>query len=200
MGHVSISAGNSKMGGIRSVSLPSIITCRQCDCAKKCYAHKLEKLRPTVRNAYQRNLNILISEPDTYWREVEAAIMMSCFFRFHVSGDIPNMDYLERMVDIARRQKHCEILCFTKRYEFVNEYIRKNETLPENLHLIFSGWPGLAMVNPYQLPEAHVKFRDGTTTAKPEAVRCSGNCTECAVCDGGCWSLKNGEQVVFNEH
>lgn len=200
MGHVSISAGNSKMGGIRSVSLPSLITCRQCDCAKKCYAHKLEKLRPTVRNAYQRNLDILISDPDTYWREVEAAIMVSCFFRFHVSGDIPHMDYLEHMVKIACRQTHCEILCFTKRYEFVNEYIFNRGEIPSNLHLIFSGWPGLEMVNPYQLPEAHVMFRDGTTTAKGDAVQCSGNCTECAICDGGCWSLKAGEQVVFNEH
>lgn len=37
-------------------------------------------------------------------------------------------------------------------------------------------------------------------TVKEDAVECAGNCTECAITDGGCWSLQNGEQVVFNEH
>ena len=113
MAHISISNGNIKMGKIPSVSLPSGITCRQCDCQKKCYAAKIERLRPSVRKAYGTNLLILKEDPDTYWREVEAAIMMSRFFRFHVSGDIPDMSYLIRMVGVAARQPHCQILCFT---------------------------------------------------------------------------------------
>ena len=89
--HLKVSPGNDKMGRIPSVSLPAIVTCRNgCPCADKCYAHKLERLRPTVRNAYKSNLELLNSDPDTYWREVEAAIMTTRFFRFHVSGDIPN--------------------------------------------------------------------------------------------------------------
>ena len=40
--------------------------------------------------------------------------MLSRFFRFHVSGDIPNTTYLCRMVEVAKRNRHCEILCFTK--------------------------------------------------------------------------------------
>lgn len=200
MPHISISNGNMKMGKIPSVSLPSVVTCRPCDCSKKCYAKKLERLRPSVRNAYQNNLQILQSDPDTYWREVEAAIMMSRFFRFHVSGDIPDMIYLVRMLGVAARQTHCQILCFTKKFELVNELLDSGAQLPSNLHLIFSGWPGLEMKNPHHLPEAHVKFRDGTTTARPDAVSCSGNCADCALTDEGCWVLQNGQQVVFNEH
>ena len=56
------------------------------------------------------------------------------------------------------------------------------------------------MDNPFQLPEAHVRYKDGTTTARPDAKECGGNCTECACTSGGCWSLHTGEQVVFNEH
>lgn len=197
---VSISKGNSKMGSIPSVSLPSVITCRACACQQKCYAKKLERLRPTVAAAYRRNLDILQSDPDTYWREVEAAVMMSRFFRFHVSGDIPNKQYFRRMVGVAKRQQHCQILCFTKKYEIVNEVLQSGLELPDNLHIIFSGWVSLKMVNPFSLPEAHVLYRDGTTTANKNAVKCSGNCTECAVTDGGCWALGRGEQVVFNEH
>lgn len=200
MATVKISSGNSKMGSVPSVSLPSIKTCRQCACQRKCYAQKLERLRPAVRNAYQHNLEVLINEPETYWREVEASVMMSRFFRFHVSGDIPTAEYLENMVAVAGRNSHCEILCFTKRYEMVNEFIEQNGELPSNLHMIFSGWIGLDMVNPFSLPEAHVRYRDGSTTACDNAVECGGNCTECAMIDGGCWNLQKGQQVVFNEH
>ena len=91
---VCISKGNSKLGEIKSVSLPSGLTCIKCGCNKKCYAKKIERLRPSVRNSYIRNLAILEEDPQTYWREVEAAIMTSRFFRFHVSGDIPDLDYL----------------------------------------------------------------------------------------------------------
>lgn len=200
MSTIKISRGNSKLGAIPSVSLPSIITCRKCECQKKCYAHKLERLRKTVREAYKRNYDVLLEDPDTYWREVEAAVMLARFFRFHVSGDIIDLNYLTHMVEIAARNIHCQILCFTKKYEVVNEYIEQNGKLPDNLHIIFSGWVGLEMVNPFSLPEAHVRYRDGSTTANASAYECGGNCSECAVTDGGCWSLRTGEQVVFNEH
>lgn len=215
--NIKISKGNSKLGAIPSISLPAGTTCRNdCECSVKCYAKKIENLRPVVRNAYEHNYSILQNEPDTYWREVEASIMMSRFFRFHVSGDITDTDYLEHMIFIAERNPHCEILCFTKKYNILNSCIKKRimskfsgkdslhknytDVLPNNLHLIMSGWRGLDMDNPYLLPEAHVRYRDGTTTAKESAVECNGNCTECALTECGCWNLKLGEQVVFNEH
>ena len=199
--NVKISNGNAKMGAIPSVSLPAGVTCRSdCECSKKCYAKRLERMRPSVRQAYKHNYDLLNSDPNTYWREVEASIMMSRFFRFHVSGDIPDATYFEHMVDIARTNTHCEILCFTKKYDIVNSHINIIGKLPKNLHIIFSGWHDIEMVNPYNLPEAHVRYRDGSTTAREDAKMCGGNCTECAITDGGCWTAKHGEQVVFNEH
>lgn len=200
MSEVSISSANKKMGKISSVSLPSVVTCRKCACQQKCYARKLERLRPAVAAAYKRNLDVLQSNPDTYWREVEAAIMLSRFFRFHVSGDIPDITYLIRMVDVAQRNQHCQILCFTKKYELVNDYLSGGAVLPSNLHMILSAWTGLEMQNPFLLPEAHVRYRDGSTTARDDAKLCGGNCTECACTDDGCWTLQRGEQVIFNEH
>lgn len=199
--NVKISNGNAKMGAIPSVSLPAGVTCRSdCECSKKCYAKRLERMRPSVRQAYKHNYDLLNSDPNTYWREVEASIMMSRFFRFHVSGGIPDAAYFEHMVDIARTNTHCEILCFTKKYDIVNSHINIIGKLPKNLHIIFSGWHDIEMVNPYNLPEAHVRYRDGSTTAREDAKLCGGNCTECAITDGGCWTAKHGEQVVFNEH
>lgn len=199
--NVKISNGNSKMGKIPSVSFPSLLTCIKCDCNKICYAHKLEKLRPSVRQSYLHNWNLYKLDRETYWREIEATIMLSRFFRFHVSGDIPDQDYIHRMIDVANRNQHCEILCFTKKFDMCNKEIseRKGE-LPNNLHLIYSGWKNLKMKNPYNLPEAHVRYRDGNTTARENAIECNGNCTECAITDRGCWVLEKGEQVVFTQH
>lgn len=199
--NVKISQGNSKLGSIPSISLPAGITCRNdCECKNKCYAMKIERLRPVVRQAYQSNFELLNSSPEIYWREIEASIMMSRFFRFHVSGDIPDNTYFEHMVNIARDNAHCEILCFTKKYDIVNNHINIIGRLPKNLHIIFSGWHDIEMVNPHNLPEAHVRYRDGSTTAREDAKQCGGNCTECAITCEGCWTLKNGEQVVFAEH
>ena len=199
--NVKISPGNSKMGSIPSISLPSGLTCRSDSaCIRKCYARRLEQRRPSVREAYRHNYELLKNNPDIYWREVEASVMMSRFFRFHVSGDIPDSEYLARMIGVAARNSHCNILCFTKKYGIVNTYLENGGEIPPNLHLIFSAWKGLRMDNPFNLPEAHVRYRNKTTTAKSTAMRCGGNCTECAMTDVGCWVLKKGEQVVFNEH
>lgn len=200
MGTVKISQRNTKLGNIPSVSLPAVVTCRECDCHQKCYARKLERLRPAVRNAYRHNLEVLQNDPDTYWREVEAAIMLTRFFRFHVSGDIPDEKYLDKMVEIAERNQHCQILCFTKKYEIVNNHIADNWGIPDNLQIIFSAWDNLLVDNPYNLPVAYVRFKDGHTDAPENATNCGGNCSECASTDGGCWTLGVGEAVVFDEH
>lgn len=197
--HICISKGNSKMGSIPSVSLPAGTTCRACECVAVCYAKRLERLRPSVRRAYAQNLRVWQEDPHTYWREVEASIMMSRYFRFHVSGDLPDEAYFRRMVEVAERNPHCDILCFTKKYDIVNGFLRDG-ALPSNLHVIFSGWRGLTMDNPFGLPEAHVRYRNGITTARADAIPCNGNCTECAITDSGCWTLQPGEQVVFHEH
>ena len=199
---IKISPGNIKMGSIPSVSLPAGVTCRKnCLCYPKCYAHKIERLRKSVREAYESNYRLLIEDPDTYWREVNATVMLNRYFRFHVSGDIVDMDYLENMVKVAKENPHCQILCFTKQYELVNEWLDNNEEgFPSNLHIIFSVWDGMECPNPHNLPEAHVRYRDGHTTAREDAYECGGNCSDCAVVECGCWVLENGEQIIFNEH
>lgn len=200
--HVSISRGNSKMGAIPSLSLPPFVTCSPAACklcGKKCYARRITARRKTVREAYERNLYILKNEPEKFWREVNSAMTVTTHFRFGVSGDIESYDYLEHMVELTRKNKHCEVLCFTKQFDIVNKYL-KHHRLPKNMHLIFSAWKGLEMNNPHNLPEAHVFYRDGTTTAKDGAKYCSMNCYDCAVAKRNCWSLQKGEQIIFKEH
>ncbi|MBO7715865.1 MAG: hypothetical protein J6S85_20040 [Methanobrevibacter sp.] len=203
MEHISISKGNDKMGAISSVSLPPIVTCsaEACKfCAKKCYAAKIARLRKTVRDAYARNLRILLEDPETYWREVNAAVALVTFFRFHVSGDIYNEEYLENMVKVAENNKHCQILCFTKKFSLCNNYLKEHGSFPSNLHIIYSGWREMTMDNPFNQPEAHVLYKDGFTTAKDGAFYCSHSCFECAVKARNCWALQQGQQIIFKEH
>lgn len=196
---VSISTGNKKMGAIPSVSLPPIITCKNCStCAKKCYAAKLCRLYPTVKAAYDRNLEILTNDRDSYFLQVKAAAMVTRYFRYHVSGDIIDIDYLDRMVKIARELKGTEFLAFTKNYQVVNKYF-ENHKKPANLHLIFSiPFDGAKIPNPHNMPTAAVILK-GSEPAENWKV-CGGNCTECACKGVGCWELKKGETIAFYEH
>ena len=188
------------MGAIPSVSLPPIVTCPHgCPCAAKCYAAKLCRLRPSVRNAYTRNFEILANNPIEYWEQVRAAAAMTRYFRFHVSGDIPDAIYLYDMVLTARNLPHTEFLAFTKQYSIVNEYLANGGEIPANLHLIFSEWgEGWQVPNPYNLPTAAVIFK-GEEPHDDWKV-CGGNCAECACRGVGCWELKKGETIAFYEH
>lgn len=202
MNKVCISKGNSKMGAIPSVSLPPITTCRKdAPCFKLCYAKKIARLRKTVDTSYLRNMEILVNEPERFWREVEAAIMSSTVFRFSVSGDFPDKEYLKKVFEVSKRNKHCQILVFTKRYEWVNELLESGVRKPKNLHIMFSAWKGLNMPNPYKLPECHIIYKDGTTTAKEgKATLCAGNCFECFTNGSHCFGAKRGDQILIKQH
>lgn len=199
MNPVSISKGNSKMGAIPSVSLPPVITCKNCaTCAKKCYAAKLCRLYPSVRKSYENNLEVLKADRNAYFAQVKASAMMTRFFRFHVSGDIIDTDYLDRMCKLAREVKGTQFLAFTKNYEDVNEYF-KNHKKPQNLKLIFSlPFDGAMINNPHNLPTAAVILKGNEPKANYKV--CGGNCTECACQGVGCWELKKGETIAFYEH
>lgn len=200
---VSISKGNIKMGAIPSVSLPPVVTCASgAPCVKKCYACKMCRIYKNVKESYNRNLSILESDPTTYWLQVSMAMTAARYFRFHVSGDIPNAEYFANMVHLANFHPHCEILCFTKQYGIVNNWLAENGgELPNNLHLIFSLWDedwNASVENPYNLPMSAVIFKDGSG-ANYDKV-CGGNCFECACKGEGCWELKGGETIAFHEH
>lgn len=195
---VSISKGNSKMGLIQSVSLPPVITCAcGCTCASKCYANKLCRIYPSVRKAYNNNLEVLQNDPVEYFNQVKKACAGQRFFRWHVSGDIPNMSYFENMVRLAKELPHTTFLCFTKKYDLVNWYLRF-DVIPDNLKVIFSEWHGMIMENPHNMPTSRVIFKG--ETEPDDAFICPGNCLECAINSVGCWALKPGETVAFHEH
>ena len=196
---VSISKGNSKMGAIPSVSLPACITCNpNAPCFKLCYAAKITRLYKTVKNAYENNLTILKENPALYWEQVKQGAKMARYFRFHVSGDIPNIEYFNNMVVLARELPHTNFLAFTKQYNIVNEFLNNGGVIPDNLKIIFSNWGAWKCENPHALPECEIILK-GTAPA-PNWKICGGNCTECACRGIGCWELKNNETIAIYQH
>ena len=121
------------------------------------------------------------------------------YFRYHSSGDIVDEKYFEGMVRVAKKCKSVKFLCFTKKFEIVNNYLASGEKIPSNLHIVFSAWDKEFKVdNPYNLPMTYVDFKD--TSKNPEipelAIPCIGKCYECQAC----WSLQKGQSVVFHQH
>lgn len=196
---ISISRGNAKMGAIPSVSLPACVTCNpDAPCFKKCYARRLAARRATVRDAYAKNLEIYENEPHTYFIQIQAAATVTRFFRYHVSGDIPNKLYLLLMITTANKCPGCNFLAFTKQYNIVNDYLNGGGVIPQNLKIIFSNWGAWKCENPYNLPTCEIILK-GDAPADDWKI-CGGNCTDCACRGVGCWELKNGETIAIYEH
>ena len=196
---LSISTGNAKLGVIPSVSLPCGVTCNPAaPCFKKCYAGRLAAFRPSVRNAYAANLDLLSTDPRSYWLQVRAAAVTVRFFRYHVSGDVPDVAYLSEMVRAAQDLPGTRFLAFTKQYELVNAFLSEGGHFPANLQIILSNWGTWKCDNPHGLPVSEVIFK-GETPSDAWKV-CGGSCTDCACRGVGCWELKPGETIAFYEH
>jgi hypothetical protein len=196
---ITISKGNAKLGAIPSVSLPSCTTCNpSAPCFKDCYARKIERLRKNVRESYEKNLAILTADPSAYWLQVKASAMVSRFFRYNVSGDIPNREYFAEMVRLAEDLPSTHFLAFTKQYGIINDYITNGGKIPPNLQIILSNWGDWKCPNPHNLPTCEVIFK-GDTVGESWHI-CGGNCTACAVGGFGCWTAKKGDTIAIYKH
>lgn len=200
-----ISKGNRKIGRVMNVSLPAIITCKKnCQhCKKFCYDIKAcLQYAKTVIPARVRNYVILIKDRNEYFNRIDKACekrRTNKYFRWHVSGDIIDYDYFDRMVKLAKKYPAFKFWTYTKQYYIVNAWILCNggtkAALPENLTIMFSEWRGIEMVNPYGLPEFRIVFK--SDKVKPKGYYCPGNCDICKKINRGCIA---GETTYANEH
>ena len=197
-----ISTGNSKIGHVLNVSLMPIMTCANCsECSKLCYDVRSCVQYPNVLDARIRNTILLQKDRDDYF----GRIWLKCkrrrlnkYFRWHVAGDIVDLDYLIRMIAIARDFPDFVFWTYTKNYVAVNQYCRENgntrECIPANLHIMFSEWRGMPMDNPYEFPEFRVVFKD---EEEPKGFYCPGNSDVCKKAKRGCLV---GETTYCREH
>ena len=195
-----LSKGNRKIGKVMNVSLMPVMTCKNCkECKFLCYDIKACVQYPgTVIDARMRNTVLMKRNRDEFFARIDEAMSRrrtNKFFRWHVAGDIVDIDYFNRMVENARKHPDFTIWTYTKMYGIVNEWIDKNGALPGNFHVMFSEWRGMPMDNPHGMPEFRVVFKDDPV--KPVGHYCPGNCDICKNLHRGCVV---GETTYCNEH
>lgn len=199
---ITISTKNSKLGQtIPTINLPPVLTCREnAPCRKGCYACKGNFVYSTVQKSMQKNLRIYQNDAKSYFNQIQGYLIGLPYklFRYHSAGDIVDTQYLQLMCETAKKCKKTQFLCFTKKYELVNEYIKTKHKIPKNLVIVFSAWANFIPENPYNLPMTYVNFnKDGIDKNIPkQAKKCKGNCETCQMC----WKLKNGQSIYFNKH
>jgi hypothetical protein len=194
---MAISPGNMKLGSIPNISLPPITTCRKnAPCARDCYALKSHRLYQGTQKSWQDNFDFYIADSSGYFHNVTLFVYdnLCDFFRWHVGGDIPDANYLNGMVRVAKECQGTKFLCFTKQYEIVNGF---NDEIPKNLSIIFSGWPGLEMDNRKGFPIAWMQDGNENRCYDKPAIECPGLCQHCF----SCWYLTEiNYNVVFKKH
>lgn len=200
---VCIADGNEKVGHIKNVSQPPVISCRGvcAECGGDCYDGRAVLQYPDTAAARGRNWSIYCRDPLAYIGQIIGTVrrMRKRFFRWHVGGEIVDGLYFRLMVATARLAPRVTFLCFTKRHKLVADELAAmggRDALPSNLRLILSAWPGLPLYNPYNLPVSAPYAGD-----KPRTwYGCPGNCEDCAARNIGCWSLPSGAVVGFAYH
>ncbi len=201
--HVHISHGVTKLGAdIPSVSLPVGITCDpNAPCFRKCYARRGRFAFKHNKDLLMKNFGIWKEDPEFFEREVVIGAYCAKFFRWFSAGDLPDDSFFKMMVSIAEQLPGTSFLAFTKKYSIVNTYIRENGELPQNLHVVFSAWGYWLPDNPYNLPVAYIRFKDGDNEMIPaDAKICPKYCGDCVMSGCSCWDLQKGESVCFAEH
>ena len=198
-----ISEGNEKIGPILNVSLPPIVSCQPgVPCANEgCYSMKSWNMYPGTRRARRHNWAKLHHSRDAFFNDIHNRLAIKprqrkfpAFFRWHVDGDIPDQDYLERMKDIARAHSNVAMLAFTKNYSL------NLNSLPHNLVIIPSTWPKLNIPDEIlkQFPVAWV-YDEKNVVLRLCGIYfvCSGHCSDCFAC----WHInKLGQDVLFHKH
>lgn len=202
--HVKLQKGNTKTGErSMTVSLIPVIDCPNCsECCKKCYDLRNDCCYPSVQKSRAINSAIHDADPARYWREIEANVIAEgCeFLRINVGGDMSDEDFYY-LDDISKRNPQCVFLFFTKNYKGINKFLDEKGEFEKNVRSMMSAWLGMEMINPHNLPCAHVMWADGSTTAPMwGAILCRGNCSECFMENDGCVKVGKNEHVVMNAH
>lgn len=192
-----ISKGNRKIGRVMNVSLMPIMTCTNCkECKHYCYDIKACLQYPhNVLDARVRNTVLVMKDMNAYFQRIDEACSRkrtNKFFRWHVAGDIINMEYFKKMIEVAKNHPDFIFWTYTKNYKVVNEYCNQygKESIPENLSIMFSEWDGMPLVNPYNFPVFACKMKNGNKNRTEESFKnmhkCPGNCDICKELKRGC--------------
>lgn len=185
-----ISTKNTKLGNIHSISLPPVKTCAPgVPCVHGCYARRIFRMYPVVREQWQHNLNVYLEDAENYFFLLKEFIVSNevPYFRFHIGGDCPDKKYADLVLKISREIPKVNFMIFTKRYDYFTEDI------PANLSVILSMWPYI------KEPQSGLRkswIRGDLRANGRKLYECRGICEECLYC----YSSENKFDILLVPH
>lgn len=182
-----ISLGNNKLGDIPSNSFPTSTCPPSAPCKYDgCYAELIERRWDHVRRTYEQNLKVYEQNKDEYWKQTYKFLDMYIpdYFRYFVTGDVPDANYVKRMIQCANYFPNTYFRWSSKHYNYLHAYFRIPKRFrPQNLIVLVSSWPN------YPLSQELMKHRIAWTVdsrekrhLKRDYVMCKGSCMDCLKC------------------
>ena len=193
---VKCSTKNGKIKEVLNVSTMAGLTCGNCShCTAWCYEYGYYLRWSSVVQNRARNTELLLRDREAFFRSIEDRISRcryTRYFRWHVGGEILDADYLDHMIQIAKRHPDWTFWTYTKMYHLVNA---RHDDIPDNLTIMFSQWRGMHCDNPYGFPIFEVIFPG--EDPDENIWQCPGNCDICKAAHRGC---PYGESVQNKAH
>ena len=168
----------------------------------KCYSDAIEKRYTNAEKSWNNNYQLYINSNNEQWITnflvlLDSAVKKtknSNYFRWFPSGDLPSMDFLEKIVTIANKRPNISFWMPTKQMDIVSEYVAFNK-VPNNLTIRVSSY----MIN-QKPPNLALGLTTSTVSEKIDTnkINCpatfkigseeniNGKCGSCKMC----WSNK----------
>lgn len=204
---IHVSCKNGKTGPlVLNCSFPTVCCREDAPCGKDCYCKKGHQAMAKILAAYSRNLRIYTEDKKAFWEQLCFKLKYNPYpyFRWFDAGDMPSEEFFAEACTFADKFPQTKFIMFTKHYEYVNNYLDKGLSIPDNLCVRFSYWGKDWIVeNPYELPTADVLFKNPNMNREilGKYVKCPNQQNKqitCSVC-GMCFNKKI-KQIVFEQH
>lgn len=200
-----ISTGNTKMPGttyaidaFACITGSKLAKVEGTPCSK-CYARKLQKLRPSVNQGWKANLDKWNNHNPEMWSQAMAFQIIKYntdgFHRWFDSGDLQSVEMLMAIVAVCNMTPRIKHWLPTQERGIVQEFIRQGNVIPDNLVIRISGskinGPAPKFANTSTVFDKH-----GEVIGKECKARSRGN--QCGPCRA-CWN-KNVPNVSYPKH
>lgn len=185
-------------------------------CKNCCYAMRDTMLHHNACVPAQgENTRLAIEKPDEYFKQISGFLTKNKnkvkVFRFHSSGEIPNLQYFIGMNKIAVKFPDIHFYCYTKRFNILELYKAMYGDVSKNLVVNCSEWNGntkLYNLEGYNFfvwddgndPEI-AKLPHCRAVSAPKKPGGKGHSTgvTCIEC-GLCWRKNDGHRIAVYNH
>ena len=164
-----------------------------------CYALKGRYMFPNVQNALYRRLDLMKNNPN--WVSAMAWLVnwygkKMSYFRWHDSGDIQDMEHLQKMIEVVKLTPSVKHWLPTREAKIVKDYKEKYGEFPSNL---------IVRVSATMVDGKPHKFHSHTSTVITDSKKAIGwvcpsnqQDNECKDCRA-CWD-KDVKDVAYIAH